>query len=312
MRLARARVKRWTGLPVSIGIAPTKTLAKLAAERAKKDARFGGVVYLDTPDAIQAARAATPVGDVWGIGRRWSKRFEAMGVASAEDFARLDEPWVRARMGVVGARTQLELLGSACFDLQTQPQPRQSCVASRSFAHPVTHLDDLKSAVATFAARASERLRTGGLVAGQVSVFVLTDRFKEAAPTDNGSAMVALAQPSNLTADITRAALAALERAYRPGVAYKKAGVMLLDLVLESEVQPNLFAFNAGDAGDRGKAERLQRALDALNGSGYGAGDVVRFGAAGCRNKTERGWSLRRDHRSPRYTTQWAELPVVR
>lgn len=324
MRQLRATVKRWTGVPVSIGVAPTKTLAKLAAERAKKDAGLGGVLLLDTPHAIVAARARTPVGDVWGVGRRWSKSFEAMGVATAEDFARQSEHWIRKRMGVTGARTQAELLGRACFGLQTQPQPRQSCVASRSFAHTVTALDDLKSAVATFAARAAERLRTGGLVGGQVNTFVLTDRFNGAARQYTGSAVAALPQPTNLTADITRAALAALARAYRPGFHYKKAGVMLLDLVPQDQVQPGLFAPGLAD---QEKAQRLQRALDAVNGSGYGNGDLIRFGAGGVRTgraggatggyadgpaQAGEGWQLRRDHRSPRYTTQWAELRTVR
>ena len=308
MRHVRATVRRWTGIPVSIGVAPTKTLAKLAAGRAKKDAALGGVAVLDQDGTIQDALAHTPVGDVWGVGRRWTKRFDAMGVATALDFTKLEEPWVRARMGVTGARTQSELLGRACFDLQSQPQARQSCVASRSFAQPVTALDDLKDAIATFAARAAERLRAGGLVAGQVSAFVHTDRFQKQGPQYNGSATVALDDPTHLTADITRAALNALTRAYRPGLDYKKAGVMLLDLSPEGAAQPTLFAPTPAD---QGKAQRLQRALDALNGSGYGRGDLVRFGAAGVRANAGEGWQLRRDHRSPRYTTEWAELRKV-
>ena len=327
MRKVRATVKRWTGIPVSVGVAPTKTLAKLGAERAKKDAHHGGVLVLDTPQAIDSALSHTPVGDVWGVGRRWSQRFEDMGVTTAFDFTQQPEHWVRGRMGVTGARTHAELLGQSCLGLQTQPQPRQSCVASRSFAHPVTGLDDLKGAVATFAARAAERLRGGALVAGQVSAFIHTDRFNPNAAQYNGSAAVALAAPTNLTADITRAALEALERAYRTGFGYKKAGVMLLDLAPQGEIQPTLF----GPAPkDQAKAERLQRALDTLNGPGHGRGDLVRFGPAGvhagvhaggqagvqAKPKTKpdggEGWHLRRDHRSPRYTTQWAELRSIK
>lgn len=308
MAKVRATVKRWTGIPVSVGVAPTKTLAKLAGERVKKDGGHGGVLVLDTPQAIDEALARTPVGDVWGIGRRWSKRLEAEGITTALDFARQSETQIRKRMGVTGARTQSELLGRACFGFDTQPQSRKSCVASRSFAEPVAGLDDLKEAVATFAARAAERLRAGGLVAGQVSAFVLTDRFRQTTPQYNGSAAVALAAPTNLTADITRAALEAVTRAYRSGYGYKKAGVMLLDLARQGEAQPTLFA---PEPIDRDKAERLQRALDALNGKGYGRGDLVQFGAAGVRVKADEGWRLRRDHRSQRYTTQWSELRRV-
>lgn len=317
MRALRADVKRWTGIPVSVGVGRTKTLAKIAVDRAKKDAENAGVLVLSGAAAEQDALERTPVGDVWGIGRRWARRFESLGVDTAADFTRQSEHWVRKQMGVSGARTQAELLGRACFALHTQPQPRQSCVASRSFAETVTELDELKRAVATFAARAGERLRTGGLVGAQVSTFVMTDRFNTRGAQHNGSATVALAEPTNLTADITRAALAALSKAYRPGFAYKKAGVMLLDLTPKGAAQPTLFARTGADAA---KAERLQRALDALNGQGYGTGDVVRFGAAlgGPKTGSEKSggaksgrWQLRREHRSPRYTTRWSELPTV-
>lgn len=310
-RTLRTQVKRWTGIPVSVGIAPTKTLAKLAGERAKKDAPHGGVLALSTQGAVQDALARTQVGDVWGVGRRWAKRFEALGITTALDFTRQDEHWVRSKMGVTGARTHAELLGRACFALESQPQARQSCVASRSFAAPVTDLIELQDAVATFAARAGERLRAGGLVAGQVNTFVLTDRFKAEDAGFDGTATVALASPSNLTADITRAALEALRRAYRAGGRYKKAGVMLMELSPEGHAQQTLFA---APAGDQDKAQRLQQAMDAVNGGHHGGQsggrDLVRLGAFAGAPRTK-GWHLRRDNRSPRYTTQWAELKGV-
>ncbi|MBF0250746.1 MAG: Y-family DNA polymerase [Alphaproteobacteria bacterium] len=307
----RRTVRRWTGIPVSVGAAPTKTLAKVAAGRAKKTPELGGVLVLDTPAAVAAALALTPVGDVWGIGRRWSKRLEAMGIQTALEFSRQPEARVRKTMGVTGARTLLELRGQPCLGLETQPADRKSCVASRSFAQTVTAFDDVKDAVATFAARAGERLRHGhgsggAMVAGQVCAFALTDRFAENAPQCHAAATVALETPSNLTVDLTRAALAALRRAYRPGYRYKKAGVMLLDLAPETRAQPTLFAPTVED---RDKAERLQRALDGLNGSARGGGrDLVRLGAAGFGH----GGHLRREHRSPRYTTHWSELKRVR
>jgi len=310
----RATVKQWTGIPVSVGIAPTKTLAKLAAERAKKAPELGGVFVMpNRPQDRETALAATPVGDVWGIGRRWSKRLAAQGVMNALDFTREPEHWVRSNMGVGGARTQAELLGTACFGLDSQPHDRKSCVVSRSFAHPVTDFEGLKDAVATFAARAGERLRQGGLVAGQVTAFALTDRFNAHQAPHQAAATVALDSPTNLTADITRAALNALQHAYRSGVSYKKAGVMMLDLAPESAQQPTLFAPLVAD---QDKAARLQSALDSLNAAcndgRNGRRDLVRLGATGFnRNKTG-SWQLRRDHTSPRYTTSWAELRTVR
>jgi len=309
MRELRTQVKRWTGIPVSVGVARTKTLAKLAAERAKKDAWHQGVLVLSDLGHIQNARTRTPVGDVWGVGRRWSKRFQAMGIATAEDFVGLSEAWVRKKMGVTGARTHLELRGQSCVALQSQPQPRKSCVASRSFAKSVTELVDLKDAISTFSARAGERLRQGGLVATEVNAFVLSDRFKSNAHQHNGSATVSLVSPSNLTQDITRAALQALQKAYRPGAPYKKAGVMLLGLVPETQAQPSLFA---APSKIQVKSKRLQKALDTLNGSKYGARDLVRVGAFAGPVGAAKNWHLRRDRRSPRYTTQWSELKKVK
>jgi len=301
----RATVKRWTGIPVSVGIAPTKTLAKLAAGRAKKDPALGGVAVLTDRAKVEAALAATEAGDVWGIGRRWSKRLKALGVHSALDFTRQSEHWVRKHMGVTGARTQVELLGKPCFALEGQPPDRKSCVASRSFSKTVTDFDDVKDAIATFAARAGERLRQGGLVAGQVTAFALTDRFNTRQPQCQASATVALVSPSNHTADLTQAALRALRCAFKPGFGYKKAGVMMLDLAPMGAEQPTLFASSAAQ---QSKAERLQSALDRLNGGQKGKRDLVRLGAVGFGT----GWRLRRERQSPRYTTAWAELRTVR
>ncbi|MBL4691734.1 MAG: DUF4113 domain-containing protein, partial [Magnetovibrio sp.] len=251
----------------------------------------------------------TPVGDVWGVGRRWSARFAAMGIQTAEDFVGLSENWVRAKMGVTGARTYVELLGQACFGLQSQPPSKKTCMASRSFSKPVTDYIELKDAIATFSARAGERLRHGELVCCEVNAFVLTDRFKPETKQSNGSATVALASPSNLTTDITRAALQALKQAYRPNVAYKKAGVMLLGLAPEGQAQPTLFTASKMD---QGKAQRLQKALDVVNNLKLGGRDIVRVGAFSGPQGTTKNWHLRRDQRSPRYTTQWSDLKTVK
>ena len=211
-------------------------------------------------------------------------------------------------MGVTGARTQLELLGQSCFAIQSQPQPRQSCVVSRSFAKTVTDLGELKGAISMFSARASERLRHSGLVAAEVNTFILADRFKDGAGQHNGSATVALMSPSNFTADITRAALIALQQAYRPGAHYKKAGVMVLGLAPEGQVQPTLFA---APAHAQVKSQRLQCALDALNGGKHAGRDLVRVGAFRGGSGDVLNGKIRRDCRSPRYTTQWSELKKV-
>ncbi len=312
----RSKIKRWTGIPVSVGIGPTKTLAKLAAERVKKDKLPGGVNVLRDQDSIEAALVATPVGDIWGVGRQWTKRFPSFGIYTALDLAREPDHWVRKKMGVTGVRTHMELQGHACFDLDSQPVDRKSCVSSRSFAKTVEDLDQLKDAVATFAARAGERLRQGSLVAGQLTAFATTDRHNPYQPQHHASATVALPTPSNLTVDLTRAALSAFTKAYRPGFRYKKAGVMLLDLASADDLQPTLFAPSQVN---QEKALRLQDALDRLNGAQKGGKDLVRVGAGGIAPETKpgaktgvkKGWHLRRNHKSPRYTTAWAELRTV-
>ncbi|MCK5445878.1 MAG: Y-family DNA polymerase, partial [Rhodospirillaceae bacterium] len=300
----RRTVRRWTGLPVSVGVATTKTLAKIASERAKKDADLNGVRVLADDATVLDALARTPVGDVWGIGRQWNKRLKSQGVYTALEFAQLPATGVRSKMGVVGARTQVELLGTPVFSIENQPADRKSCVASRSFSKTVGALDDLKEAVANFAARVSERLNGEGMVAGSVSVFLLTDRFNDHASQTRGSAMAALAAPSGRTVDLTRAALVALEKAYRPGFAYKKAGVMALDLMAADRAQPTLFSLKPEEDS---RAGDLQAALEKINGMRVGGRDLLHVGA----RSPHLGWHMRQGLRSPRYTTAWADLPRV-
>ncbi len=303
----RDKIHRWTGLPVSVGIAATKTLAKLAGGIAKKCPETGGVFDLTGFSSRHDAMAATDIGGVWGIGQRYARMLRQNGIETALHFHDAAGPWVRKRMGVPGARTQLELKGIACFDLQCQPPARKTTVVSRSFRDPIETEEELRQAIAVFTARAAEKLRQGGLSAGGVTVFVATSRFGPAGRQYHNAATVAMALPSNHTGDITKAALAALKGIFRRRRRYKKAGVMLLDLATAECVQPNLFA--ASDDG------RLMEALDEINGKDWGGpgsgargwGDLLHYGAAGI----HRGWRMKQAHRSPRYTTNWNELPVA-
>jgi DNA polymerase V len=230
------------------------------------------------------------------------------GVETALHFHDAAAPWVRKRMGVTGARTQLELKGVACFDLECQPPARKTAVVSRSFRDAIENEEELRQAVAVFAARAAEKLREGGLTAGGVTTFVATSRFGPVRHHYHNAATVALASPSNHTGAVTKAALAALKGIFRRRRRYKKAGVMLLDLATADRAQPNLFA--PSDDG------RLMEAFDRINGKDWGGsgsgvrgwGDLLHYGAAGI----HRGWRIKQAYRSPRYTTNWNELPVVR
>ena len=280
----RAKIHRWTGIPVSAGIAATKTLAKLAGGIAKRYPETGGVFDLTGLSGRRDAMAATDIGGVWGIGHRYARMLRRNGIETALHFHDATGPWVRKRMGVAGART--------CRDA-------------------IENEEELRQAVAVFAARAAEKLREGGLTAGSVTAFVATSRFGPARHQYHNAATVALPSPSNHTGAVTKAALAALKGIFRRRRRYKKAGVMLLDLAAAGRAQPNLFA-----PSDDGRGGRLMEALDRINrkdwgepGSGArGWGDLLHYGAAGI----HRGWRMKQAYRSPRYTTNWNELPVAR
>lgn len=245
------------------------------------------------------------MGDVWGIGRQWSVRLRAAGMTTAAGLAAADEAWVRRTMGVVGLRTVLELRGAACLPLELAPRPRLSCCVSRTFGEAVTAKADVHAAVASFTARAAEKLRQDRLVAGQMQVFLMSDRFRpEQAPF---SAAVTLAPdcPTHNTLALGRLARRAVDRLWREGVQFRKAGVLLYDLQPAAGVVGTLF-----DRPDP-RAEAVVAAMDRINAR-YGRG-TVKLAAEGARPGVGAlPWLTRRQRLSPRYTTRLAELPTVR
>ncbi|HYN83672.1 MAG TPA: Y-family DNA polymerase [Pyrinomonadaceae bacterium] len=294
----RERVRRWTGLPSSVGIAPTKTLAKLAVRLAKRS-REGSVRHLVGAREIEEALARTPAEEVWGVGRRLARRLQAEGITTALELARADDRLIRRRMRVTGLRVVHELRGVPCLPLELCPPPRRSVTVSRSFGQTVERLEDLCEAVSFFTTRAAEKLRRARLAAGVLMVFVATNRFADG-PQHEGSAVVHLPVPTALTAELIGYARRAVEEAFRPGLRYKKAGVMLLELVPESPAQRGLF--------DRVDRERARRVLEAVDGINRRMGpDTVRFASAGLRSRTQ-AWRTICERRSPRYTTRWDEL----
>ncbi len=307
-----AQARKRTGIPVSIGIAETKTLAKIANRIAKKEAR-GAVDLTASLKLRRAALAATGVGDVWGVGRRGAEMLKSHGVLTALDLSTAPQAWVRARMSVTGARTRMELGGVPCLDLESQPADRKTALVSRSFARPVETLDDLGEAVAAFAAGGAEKLRKAGLAAGSVTVFIRTNPFSKTDPQHNNAATLALPMPTNHTAAITKTALTALRRIFKADRRYKKAGVLLLDLAPQGRtggsVQGDLFAPRTDARGGR-----LMTAFDEINCK-FGRG-TIRYAAAGLKAAggpgKRKNWRMNQAHRSPRYTTNWNELPIVR
>jgi DNA polymerase V len=294
----RRTVLQWTGLPVSIGMAPTKTLAKIANRLAKKG---DGVAVLLDPEAQTSALAATGIEDVWGIGRRWARMLRGYGVHSALDLKRAPRTWARQCMGVVGQRTVDELNGLPCIALEDCPPDKQTTAVTRSFGKMMTTPEDLQEIIKALASRAAEKLRQGDLVAEIVNVFVRGNPFRPDLPQFTGSASVALSPSSSHTGDIVKAALRAFGQAYRPGIPYKKAGVMLFNLHRTADAPPSLF----DGAGQPGGAH-LMKAFDHINRR-FGAGSIG-YGQV----YRPRHWYMNQQHRSRRYTTRWDELPVVR
>ena len=295
----RATVKRWTGIPTCVGLGPTKTLAKLANAVAKKNPVFGGVCDLAEPAVRGAVLRAFPVGKVWGIGPALTRRLAEVGVATAAELRDLD-PRLARRLGtVVLERIGRELQGRPCLGLEPVPPARRGLAVTRSFGRPLSARAPVREAVAAHATRAGEKLRAHGLVAGHLAVFVHTSPHRDG-PRRHAARATRLAPPTSDTRELVAAAGRCLEAAWRDGFAYVKAGVLLDDLLAPADAPADLFG------APRAGSDALMAAVDALNGR-YGRGTVFPAAAG-----VERAWAQRAAHRSRRYTTRFAELPVAR
>ena len=296
----RTTIQQWTGIPVSIGIAPTKTLAKLANRLAKRSPEAQGVVTLTVPSEIDATLAQTPVADIWGIGPGYTRRLKAHAIRTALQLRDANDRWIRQQLGVVGQRLVWELRGISCLPLALCPPPKQSLMVSRSFGRPITTLTEMREAVATYMTRAAEKLRRHQVAAGVLTVFLMTNRFTDE-PHYTNSVTMPLPVATQDTAELIGYALRGVEQIFREGYRYQKAGVILTALVPAHQVQPHLF-----DRIDRERSQHLMTAIDAINKE-WGAG-TIRYAAVGLRPT----WIMRCARRSPRYTTRWEELVVVR
>ncbi|HQU79061.1 MAG TPA: Y-family DNA polymerase [Azonexus sp.] len=303
----RQRIADWLGLAVCVGIAPTKTLAKLANHCAKKGlAATAGVCDFTTmaPEMLTCLLGRIEVGEVWGVGRKISARLDAMGIKTVRELRDMNAETIRASFSVVLERTVRELRGVSCLALEELVPDRQQIMSSRSFGTLVYDLADLEEAVASYIAKGAVKLRTQDSLAGAVQVYIRTNIFKPEVPQYQRGVTVPLPEASADTRVLTAWALKVLRRIYRPGFGYHKAGVMLLNLVPRTSRQFALFDAQ-GSAMD-GRSERLMGVLDSINGR-YGRG-VLRLAAEG----VDRSWQMRRGNLSPGYTTTWAGLPRVR
>lgn len=303
----RQRVADWLGLAVCVGIAPTKTLAKLANHCAKKGlAGADGVCDFTTlnPGALSHLFARIEVGEVWGVGRQIKARLAAMGIQTVRQLRDADAETIRARFSVVLERTVCELRGESCLELQEVVPDKQQIMSSRSFGTLVYERADLEEAVASYIAKAAEKLRAQDSLAGGVQVYIRTNVFKPEVPQYQKGVTVPLPEATADTRVLTQWAIRILRRIYRPGFGYHKAGVMLLDLVPAAKRQLALFD-SQGGAGDA-RSGKLMAVLDDIN-QRYGR-QSLRLAAEG----VERSWQMRRGNLSPGYTTSWDGLPVAR
>lgn len=291
---------RNTGIPVSGGIAQTKTLAKVASKFAKKHPGYRGVCLLDSTEKIEKALKLFPVGDIWGIGYKFEAKLQRHSIKTAWDFTQKNESWVRSQMGVVGVRTWKELHGTPCFDIEL-PRSKKSICTSRSFPVEIMDFDTLYEAVANFAASCGRKLREQNTCAGVITVFIHTNFFRDDLPPLYQTRSLQLPVASNASSELIIAARTLLENIYQKGYAFKKAGVIVSELTPENEVQGNLFYQI-----DRERMRRLYQVLDAVNRKI--APDTLKLAIQGNGKK----WALNRKFISRRYTTSWNDLIEIK
>ena len=299
----RRQVRRWLGLPVAVGIGPTKTLAKLANRLAKQAPAWDGVCDLGALDATaqDAWLAGLDVAETWGIGPRWAARLRADGIHTVRDLRATDPQVLGRRYSVVMARIVRELRGVACLDWVEVEPDKQQIIASRSFGQPVSDLADLQAAVAHHMARAAGKLRRQGGQARALQVILRPHRAGSPTRLPSVVGLLMLAVPTADPAVLTHAAARGVEALYQPGRRYAGAGVMLLDLSLAAQAQRDWVA-----AGDDGRTAARLAVLDRIDARwGRGTLRLAREGFA-------QPWAMRQERRSPAYTTRWADLPVVR
>lgn len=293
-------VRRNTGIPVSLGIAPTKTLAKVAGKYAKTYPAYRGACVIDSEEKRIRALLSFPVGDVWGVGRRHARWLETQGVRTAYDFTMRREAWVKKYLTVTGVRTWKELLGVPCIGEEAENHPKKSICTSRSFGETTGEFEVLREAVSNFAAACARKLRKQHSAAASVQVFILTNYFRDDLPQYCPSQTCVPPVPVNDPAELIHYAGILLRRIFRPGYRYKKAGVIVTGLVPDRHIQLDLFHRR-----DRAKYEKLLATAGALQKK-YGV-QAIRYAVQGNGKK----WALKNEFISRRYTTNLAEIITV-
>lgn len=295
----RRKVTKWTGIPISVGIAPTKALAKVANRIAKKfPEQTNGVYIIDSEEKRIKALKWLPVEDVWGIGRQHTKRLNAIGVKTAYDFTQLDEVWVKRHLTIVGLRLKYDLQGIPTIELE-DVQPKKNIATTRSFDKNYTEFSQLQERVSTFAVSCAEKLRRQHSCCNSLMVFIHTNGHRKDLPQYSRNIVVKLPYPTNSSIELSKFAIQALKRIFKSGYRYKKAGVIIQDFTPENATQ--LTFFENSDS----RHVPLMQVMDRLNAS-YGQ-QKVRLGS----QDTKRIWKMKQERLSPRYTTKLSDIITI-
>ena len=294
------RCWKLVSIPVSVGIAPTKTLAKIASKLCKQYPKLKGGCYMHRCQDIEKVLRKFPVEDVWGIGRRSASKLKAMGVNSAYDFTQLQEQAVKNIFGIMGLRTWLELKGEPCIEFEDGFEAKQSICVSRSFSSEIHYVDELCEQIANFASTVAEKLRSQNSAVCELCVFAYTNRFKENEPQMYGNQLVQFSTPTNDQRTIVARSVAALRELYCSGYGYKKAGVIATRITPVQNVMRSLFE----DSVSVEKELKITSAVDAVNRA-FGRG-TVKFAVQGSGKIKSAS-----EKQSPHYTTEWSDIPEV-
>ncbi|BAY86701.1 SOS mutagenesis and repair, UmuC protein homolog [Calothrix parasitica NIES-267] len=298
----KQKVEQYTGIPISIGIGTTKTLAKVANRIAKKSKKAKGVLDLVDSPYLNLALQRTEVGDVWGVGSSYTKLLEKHHINNALELKKTDQKWINKERGIVGLRTVLELNGISCIPLSEMPKSKKSTAVTRSFGQPVETLAELQEALSAYAYRAGEKLRQSQLQAASMTVFFRTGSYDKTQVYRSWGTTVNFLSSTNDSRELVNNARKVAENIFESGYKLKKAGVILFGLTPEGEKQLSLFEKSKEDTA---RSQKIMQLMDTINNR-YGR-ETIQLAASGIHKQ----WQMKADYKSPKYTTNWDELPKV-
>lgn len=300
-RTIKSTVQKNTGIPVGVGIAKTKSLSKLANKFAKKIPAHDDVYVVDSEEKRQHLLRSLKVKDIWGIGKKHAEKLQKHNIQTALEFANLPVAWVRKEMTVIGERLWRELNNEPCLDLVELPGAKQGIGTAKSFGKKLSDYSLIEEACSFYVAEVADLLRQQKSSASQIEISLQTNNQSKTDPQYQNKILITLESPSNSTVKLTKEALKGLKQIYAPGFRYKKVGVNLLHLVPDHEIQTSLFETTL-----KSESAEITQVIDAMNNK-FGK-NTVKIGTVGTREKE---WELIKEHRSPRFTTQWSELLTI-